>query len=148
MLINHCSRRSSTRGILLAAGAVGLFAYSLSIGTPLIVAQTMAFATLVAGQLVQTFSWRQEGSEEEIREWTKDRYFIMGLGVSWLALASVIYIPALASLFHTAPLTFAQWIPVLIIAGSISLLSKPLERALEKDQTYELQPSDELSLAV
>ena len=141
-------QKISTRGILLAAGAVGLFAYSLSIGTPLIVAQTMAFATLVAGQLVQTFSWRQEGSEEEIREWTKDRYFIMGLGVSWLALASVIYIPVLASLFHTAPLTFAQWIPVLIIAGSISLLSKPLERALEKDQTYELQPSDELSLAV
>ena len=147
-MINHCCQKISTRGILLAAGAVGLFAYSLSIGTLLIVAQTMAFATLVAGQLVQTFSWRQEGSEEEIREWTKDRYFIMGLGVSWLALASVIYIPVLASLFHTAPLTFAQWIPVLIIAGSISLLSEPLERALEKDQTYELQPSDELSLAV
>src|SRR5690625_7879006 len=80
------------RGILLSLGALGLFAYHLTNGTSLVVAQTIAFATLVAGQLVQTFSWRQEGAKKGAQDWLKDKYFVYGLCMSWLALGLVIYI--------------------------------------------------------
>lgn len=113
-----------TRGVLLGVGSLGLFVASLAAGAPIAIAQTTAFTTLVAAQLMQTFSWRQEGQDEKIRDWTKDRFLVGALGFSWLALLSAIYLPPVARIFHTAPLTFRHWIPVLIVAGSISTLSK------------------------
>lgn len=124
-----------TRGILLGAGSLGIFAASLAAGVPLLVAQTAAFAALVVGQLVQTLSWRQEGSAESIKEFFKDRYLVSGLGASFLMLLGAIYIPAAAGVFHTAPLRPQQWLYVLLAAGSVSILSKPfLFLVSKKDQ--------------
>ncbi|MHB1653359.1 MAG: HAD-IC family P-type ATPase [Desulfitobacteriaceae bacterium] len=114
-----------TRGVLLGAGSLGLFALSLAAGAPLAVAQTAAFTALVVGQLVQTLSWRQEGSAESMRDSLKDRYLVSGLGASFLALLAAIYVPSLARFFHTAPLMPQHWLPILFVAGSVSLLSRP-----------------------
>jgi P-type Ca2+ transporter type 2C len=119
-----------TRGVLLGIGSLGLFAASLAAGAPLAVAQTTAFSTLVAGQLTQTFSWRQEGKEETLRDWTKDRFLIGALGISWAALLTVIYVPPVARIFHAAPLPIGSWLPILAVAGSISLLSKPILKVI------------------
>lgn len=119
-------RKVVTRGALLGAGSVGLFAASLAAGATLPVAQSVAFATLVAGQLFQTFSWRQEDSGETVRDWSKDRFLIGALGVSWIALLAALYVPSLSGFFHTAPLALRHWIPVLGVAGSVSMLSKPV----------------------
>ncbi|QDY86347.1 HAD-IC family P-type ATPase [Paenibacillus polymyxa] len=126
-----------TRGVLLGLGSLGLFAASLAVGAPVPVAQSVAFATLVAGQLIQTFSWRQEGSEETVRDWTKDRFLIGALCVSWLALLGAIYIPPLTGFFHTARLPLHYWLPILGVAGSVSLLSKPILALISNKQTSE-----------
>ncbi|WP_255298312.1 cation-translocating P-type ATPase [Brevibacillus dissolubilis] len=122
-------KKVAIRGLILGLGALGLFAASMAAGTPLPVARTMAFATLVAGQLIQTFSWRQENGQP-FNNWVKDRFMLGALGVSWLALMAVIYIPALSTLFHTAPLSLTQMIPVLLVGGSVSLVSRPLVAAI------------------
>ncbi|MCZ8515642.1 HAD-IC family P-type ATPase [Paenibacillus filicis] len=114
------------RGVLLGIGSLGLFALSLAMGEPVHVAQSIAFATLVAGQLVQTFSWRQEGTEETFRDWSKDRFLLGALGFSGLALLSTLYIPPVARLFHTAPLALRHWGPILLVAASVTFVSKPL----------------------
>nr|WP_309270664.1 cation-translocating P-type ATPase [Paenibacillus sp.] len=119
-----------TRGVLLGIGSLGLFACSLAAGVPVAAAQTAAFTTLVAGQLIQTFSWRQEGNEETVRDWAKDRFFVTALGFSWLALLGCLYVPPIARVFHTVPLTFKQWVPILLVAGSVSKLSKPILKFL------------------
>ncbi|MEC0236408.1 HAD-IC family P-type ATPase [Paenibacillus kribbensis] len=130
-------RKVITRGVLLGLGSLGLFAASLAVGAPMPVAQSVAFATLVAGQLIQTFSWRQEGSEETVRDWTKDRFLIGALCISWLALLGALYIPPLTGFFHTARLPLKYWIPILGVAGSVSLLSKPILTLITKNQTSE-----------
>jgi Ca2+-transporting ATPase len=112
------------KGALLGIGSLSLFAASLAFGAPLAVAQSVAFATLVSGQLIQTFSWRQEGMDETVRDWGKDRFLISALGVSWLALLSVLYIPPVAAFFHTVPISFKYWIPIVLVAGSVTILSK------------------------
>jgi len=122
-----------TRGILLGAGSLGLFATALAAGAPLLVAQTTAFAALVVGQLVQTLSWRQEGSKESIKDSFKDRYLVGGLGASFLALLGAIYIPAAAGFFHTAPLMPQHWLYILLVAGSVSILSKPFLLLVSKE---------------
>ena len=124
-----------TRGILLGAGSLGLFATAIAAGAPLLVAQTIAFAALVVGQLVQTLSWRQEGSKESIQDSFQDRYLVGGLGVSLLALLGAIYIPTAAGFFHTASLMPQHWLSIVLVAGSVSLLSKPfLLLVSKKDQ--------------
>ncbi len=132
-----------TRGVLLGLGSLGLFAASLAVGTPMPIAQSVAFATLVAGQLIQTFSWRQEGSEETVRDWTKDRFLIGALCVSWLALLGALYIPPLAGFFHTASLPLKYWIPILGVAGSVSLLSKPILALISKKQAISALPANQ-----
>jgi len=114
------------RGAILGLGSLGLFVTSLAAGASLPVAQTIAFAALVTGQLIQTFSWRQEDSGEKTTDWMKDRYLLMALGTSALALVSTIYLPPLSSFFHTAPLAWADWIKILLVTGSVTSLSKPI----------------------
>jgi magnesium-transporting ATPase (P-type) len=131
-----------TKGVLLGLGSLGLFAYTIASGAPVQVAQSVAFATLVAGQLMQTFSWRQEGSEESIREVGKDRFMVGALGVSWLALLAALYVPPVARIFHTAPLTPVHWAMVLAVGASISMLSKPILTLLKgKDHPARAEPA-------
>jgi Ca2+-transporting ATPase len=127
-----------TRGILLGVGSLGLFATALAAGTPLLVAQTVAFAALVVGQLVQTLSWRQEGSKENIKDSLKDRWLVGGLGASFLALLGAIYIPTAAGFFHTAPLMPQHWLYILLVAGSVSILSKPFLLLVSKKEQWGL----------
>ncbi|WP_036737487.1 cation-translocating P-type ATPase, partial [Paenibacillus zanthoxyli] len=129
-------RKVITRGVLLGAGALGLFGLALASGQPVAMAQSVAFATLVAGQLIQTFSWRQEDSEQTMGDWSKDRFLVGALSISWLALLGALYVPPLNQFFHTAPIPLQLWGPILLVAGSISWLSRPILSFLErKDQT-------------
>lgn len=136
-----------TRGVLLGMGSLGLFGASLAVGAPVPVAQSVAFATLVAGQLMQTFSWRQEGSEETVRDWTKDRFLLGALCVSWLALLGALYIPPLAGFFHTARLPMHYWIPILGVAGSVSLLAKPVLNLIAKKRAHNASPASDIYAA-
>jgi magnesium-transporting ATPase (P-type) len=115
-----------TRGVLLGLGSLGLFAFTLASGAPVQVARSVAFATLVAGQLIQTFSWRREGTEESVRDLRKDRFMIGAMGVSWLALFATLYVPPVTRFFHAAPLPLSYWVPILAVAASVSLVSKPI----------------------
>ncbi|WP_028401806.1 cation-translocating P-type ATPase [Ectobacillus panaciterrae] len=124
-----------TRGVLLGAGSLSLFALSLSRGASLPMARTIAFATLVAGQLIQTFSWRQTGSKESIRDWSKDRFLVGALGVSWLALLSTIYIGPLHSVFSTVSLPIVSWIPILAVASGAAIVAKPIVNMLTRTKS-------------
>jgi Ca2+-transporting ATPase len=124
------------RGALLGIGSLGLFSAALASGAGLATAQTVAFSTLVIGQLVQTFSWRQEHTEQP-GSWTKDRFLLGALGLSVLALLFAIYIPPLAAFFHTAPLSFGHWIRILLVAGSISMVSRPIHRLIHRPNREE-----------
>ncbi|WP_176585926.1 cation-translocating P-type ATPase [Priestia megaterium] len=120
-----------SRGVILGLGSLGLFAATLASGASLAMAQTTVFASLVAGQLIQTFSWRQTYSEETLRDWTKDRFLIGALGASWFALLSTIYIPPLSGIFKTTALPLRSWIPVMTIAVSSAAVVKMVVKMLE-----------------
>lgn len=119
-------RKVITRGVLLGAGSLSLFGLALATGQPVPVAQSIAFTTLVAGQLIQTFSWRQEGTEQTVVDWSKDRFLVGAMCISWLALLGALYVPPLNAFFHTVPIALRHWGPILLVAGSISWLSKPI----------------------
>ncbi|MFC4809733.1 HAD-IC family P-type ATPase [Paenibacillus sp. GCM10023250] len=126
-------RKVIARGVLLGAGALGLFGLALASGQPVPVAQSIAFATLVAGQLGQTLSWRREGSRQPAAgRWREDRYLLGAMAFSCAALLAALYVPALNGFFHTSPIPLPQWLPILLVAGSVSTLSKPILTLLER----------------
>ncbi|KGP73697.1 cation-translocating P-type ATPase [Pontibacillus yanchengensis] len=133
-----------TRGLLLGSSTLALFAFTLGTGATLLQAQTIAFATLVTGQLIQTFSWRKHGTDESFLDFKRDRFLIGAISISALSLLSVIYVPTLANMFSTATLQPIQWLYVLAAAGSSALISRPITAMLQrKEQTQapeEAQP--------
>jgi hypothetical protein len=100
-------------------------------GASIAVAQTTAFAALVTGQLIQTFSWRQEGQTETVRDWSKDRFLIGALGVSSLALLSSIYIPGLSIIFKTSVIPLTNWLPIILVGGMSAFLSKSVIKVIQ-----------------
>lgn len=141
-------RKVFTRGALLGLGSLGLFAASLASGIPLPAARSIAFATLVSGQLMQTFSWRQEGSTESVKDWSRDRFLVGALAVSWLSLLAALYIPPVARFFHAAPIAWSHWIPVLAVAGSVTLLSKPIVAWVESGRQAAPNPVRQMQTAI
>lgn len=140
-----------SRGILLAAGTLGLFVMTLAAGAPLAVAQTIAFTTLVIGHYVQTFSWRREGAEkstlkEVTKDSLKDRYLLAGLSVSFLALLISLYAPPIAGFFHTTRLNLKHWLYILIASGPVTLVSKPVLRLLSTYPKKALNSFNKLSI--
>ncbi|MGZ4134960.1 MAG: HAD-IC family P-type ATPase, partial [Tumebacillaceae bacterium] len=125
-------RKVITRGLILGLGALAVFGFGVASGLPLPVAQTMTFATLVAGQLIQTVSWRQMGTATKT-PLRNDRTLLAAMGVSWLALAAVIYTPALQGIFATAPLGLLHWGTVLAVASSVTTLSSTVLKRTERE---------------
>lgn len=54
----------------------------------------------------------------------KDRYFVGALAISFLTLLATIYVLSLSTLFHMISLAFKQWIKILLVAGSVTTVSR------------------------
>ncbi|MDB5084340.1 MAG: Cation-transporting ATPase pacL, partial [Bacilli bacterium] len=111
-----------TRGSILGLSALGVFAGALALGVALPLAQTITFATLVAGQIWQTVSWRRLGSTENY-QLTSDRPLLLAMLVSWAALLASIYLPGLQGIFATSSLRLPHWFAVIAVSGAVSNLS-------------------------
>lgn len=133
------------RGVFLGVASLTLFGVSLMMGASLPVARTITFATLVCAQLIQTFSWRQEGSSETIKDCLKDRFLVGALGISFLTLLAAIYVPFLSTFFHTVPLSLNHWLKVLLVAGSVTTVSRIFLRVIQPAKKGEA-PIPNLSL--
>jgi magnesium-transporting ATPase (P-type) len=136
-----------TRGVILGIGSLGLFVWGLRAGMSLAAAQTVAFATLVTGKLIQTFSWRQAESQESINDWTKDRFLVGALGISLLSLFGVIYIPPLAAIFKTVSIPLWNWAPILLVITASAKLATTVSR-LWISMPRRIEPKTRLSVAI
>lgn len=131
----------------IAIAATTLFAFWTGLnfqGRPFVenipIAETMAFVTLSASELLRAFTARSEN------------YSIFKIGVfsnkwmNWAVLASlvlmlaVVYIPFLNPVFKTVPLGLDQWkliLPLLFIPSIVAELTKLVLNRREKDKAKE-----------
>jgi Ca2+-transporting ATPase len=116
-------RTFATRGCVLGLGAVAVFAAALAAGMPLPLAQTMTYASLVVGQLMQTVAWRRYGTAGK-GSLKKDRVLLTATIGSWLALAATIYVPGLRTVFATVPLGIPHWGMVFAVTGTLTWMAQ------------------------
>jgi Ca2+-transporting ATPase len=98
------------RGIIIGLSTIGVYVLALRvIGWDLLLARTVAFATLVLSQLVHAFDCRSERRALVEVPLSSNWYLVVAALVSLAMLLGVIYIPELRPFFKTAPLGSREW---------------------------------------
>ena len=119
-------QRISIQGVNIGVVTVIAFAYVLHSGETLILARTVAFATLILAQLIYVFDCRATGHQRP--SFFSNPYLLASVMSSLFLLAVVVYQPFLQQIFHTTPLPPDIWALVFGFSVVPTLLSRILGR--------------------
>ena len=76
----------------------------------LVAAQTIAFVTLCSSELIRAFTARSEHYSIFSIGMFSNRWMVWAVGVSFLLVLMVVYVPFLRPFFDTVPLAFGDWL--------------------------------------
>ena len=129
ILTGHLIFRVCLVGVLLLAGAFGLFEWELSHGEPLEAARCAAANVFVFGELIYLFNCRSLSYS----------MFHVGVFSNWWVIFGVVsmtllqmlftYWPPIQALFGTAPIGYDEWLLILGV-GLVIYISVGLEKLL------------------
>ena len=94
-------------------------------------AETMAFVTLSASELLRAYTARSERYPLLRLGIFTNPYMQYAVGASLLLLLAVIYLPFLRPIFDTAPLGLREWAvvaPLLLVPAVVAEINKALSR--------------------
>lgn len=107
-----------TRGIVIGATSVVVFALAYLGSSVLIYAQTMALSTLILTQLLHVFECRSEYLSVWETGIMRNLMLVAAVFVSFFLLLVIIYHPFLQGVFQTYPLRAEDWL-IIFVASSI-----------------------------
>ena len=108
-IINKSMKGSvAFRAVFICAGALGAFLYGLY-HYDYAVAVSMCFFTLVAAELLVSYSSRTESFMGFGRKLFANRFLNISMGLSLVILLAVMYVPLLNEMFTTVPLGVSQF---------------------------------------
>jgi Ca2+-transporting ATPase len=116
----------------------------------LVAAQTIAFVTLCSSELIRAFTARSEHYSIFSIGVFSNRWMVWAVGVSFLLVLMVVYVPFLRPFFDTVPLTLGDWLFMLpfFFASPIAMellkvyFRKKAEMGMKSGQTPAPQHSD------
>lgn len=108
-------------GVVMTVGTLALYSYLLMNGTELIKAMSMAFTVFVMYQIFNVFNCRADHG-------FSNKFLIVAVGASFLLQLLVIYLPFLQGVFRTTALGLFDWVIVLLIASTILISDRIVER--------------------
>jgi Ca2+-transporting ATPase len=114
----------------IAITAVVLGAYYIGVQldpSNLALAQTMAFVTLSASELVRAYTARSERASLLKLGIFTNRYMQYAVAASIALLLLVVYVPFLQPVFNTVPLGLREWqyvLPLLVVPGVVAEITK------------------------
>jgi len=111
-------RRIVLVSVVLVAVAFAMFQGLLTMGAPIAEARTAAVNVFVVVQIGYLLSCRSL-DRFRLGGWTG--WLLGGVGLMVLLQALITYVPALNTLFHTAPLDVGTWL-LILAAGAVAFL--------------------------
>jgi Ca2+-transporting ATPase len=98
-------------GLVDALAVLGVFYLALQrYPGQLAAAQTIAFVTLCSSELIRAFTARSEHHSIFAIGVFSNRWIVWAVGVSFLLVLMVVYVPFLRPFFDTVPLTVSDWL--------------------------------------
>ena len=109
-----------SRGVLIGVCTLAAFWLTLRSAPQnadgLLLAQTVAFVTLVIAQLIHVFDCRSSRSIFH-RNLLQNKYLVLAVLSSLVLMIAVVYVPSLQPIFKTVPIGFREWCLVFVTAG-------------------------------
>jgi Ca2+-transporting ATPase len=130
--------RSMLAGIIvqtIAITAVVLGAYYIGLRQSEAMAQSMAFITLSASELVRAYTARSERVSLFKLGVFSNPYMQYAVAASLALLLIVIYVPFLQTVFSTVPLRLDEWaiiLPLLLVPSIAAEVTKAITRMVER----------------
>ena len=104
-------------GLFMSIGTLGLYLYELSIGTPQLLASSIAFTVFVVYQLFNVFNCRSNTDK-------RNNTLIIAVVASFILQLCAIYIPFLQTIFKTTAIPPNSWILIIIVAFTILIVER------------------------
>ena len=111
-------------GLVMAIGTIIIFSWQIYSGEPVKKAMTMAFTLFVVYQLFNALNGKADSEKSS-------KYLYMGLLLSFILQVLIIYIPQLQMIFRTTAIGIADWIIILIVASTILIAQKVMEKVMK-----------------
>ncbi|MGC9517205.1 MAG: calcium-translocating P-type ATPase, PMCA-type [Methanomicrobiales archaeon] len=111
-------------GIVMTIGTLVLYYFELSSGVETIKATTIAFTVFVMFQIFNVFNCKSKSG-------FSNRFLLIAVAASFLLHVCVIYIPFLQGIFRTVPLSIMDWVLIVLVASTIILSEKIVERFIK-----------------
>ena len=110
-------------GIVMAIGTIGLFIYELNTANDS-KAMTIAFTLFVVYQLFNAYNCKANSE-------SSSKYLYVGIILSLLLQILIIYIPQLQIIFKTTSIRLIDWISIIIVAFTIILTEKIMNKVIK-----------------
>lgn len=118
--------RIAFAGVVMAVGTLALYYYELSTGSALIKATTIAFSVFVMFQIFNVFNAKSKGS-------FSNNFLLMAVAASFLLQLAVVYLPLFQGIFKTTALAAIDWVLIFLVASTILLSERVVERFSDKN---------------
>jgi P-type Ca2+ transporter type 2C len=111
-------------GVVMTVGTLALYYYLLTNNTDIIKATSMAFTVFVMYQIFNVFNCRSE-------QGFSNKFLFLAVGASLLLQLGVIYLPFLQGVFRTTALGAFDWVIILLIASTILISDRMVEKLIK-----------------
>ena len=127
MVDRRMAGRIAFQSSVLAAAVLGVYGVTLHAG-PAVVAGSMAFATLVASELLRAFPARSETTPLLRLGLFSNRWVLLATASSGLLVLAVMYLPGVRGAFDVEPLGIGGW-GIAVTAGLLPAIAMELRKA-------------------
>lgn len=110
-------------GLVMAIGTISLYCYQLSVSNQA-KAMTVAFTVFVIYQLFNALNCKADSD-------ASSRYLYAGIAISLILQVLIIYIPQLQMIFRTTSIDLIDWVLIIIVAFTIIISEKVLNRVIK-----------------
>ena len=111
-------------GLVMAIGTICVFTYEIQSGSSIKKAMTVAFTLFVVYQLFNAFNGRANSEKSS-------KFLYLGIIISFILQLLILYIPQLQILFRTTDIDLFDWIIILIVASTILIAQKILDKVIK-----------------
>ncbi len=118
-------------GVLLLAGAFGLFEYAEQTGYSLEEARTVAVNVFVFGQMFYLFNCRSLTAPSWTVSLRTNHFVLGGVGLMVALQLLITYLPGMNRLFKTAPISLAAWAWIMGVGIGIHVIVE-IEKAIRR----------------
>lgn len=116
----------SIAGIVMALGTIALFSYKINTGATEREAMSVAFTLFVVYQLFNAYNSKSNSDKKSL-------YLYGAIAASFILQLLVIYVPYLQMIFRTSAIEPADWILIFLIACTILISHRIVNRVIPEE---------------